>query len=505
MLVFKIAWRNILRHKGKSIVIGSILFLGALIMTLGNATAIGMQKGVEENIVRGFTGHIILVSDQETKDNVLFTPMAKPLKILREYNRLSEVLRGQEYVQDFIPMTRGGVAILGGSGMNFLLTFGCNFEDFQRVFSHPVEVVEGRLLANGDHGLLINEKARQNQHKMQGYWLVPAGYELDKDNLSKEALAELPGLALKNELELGGFGEPNSTDMSLPIRAITRFKSLNNLMQEISIMDIESFRQIFGYYTAADMVQELPPEQEQLLASGEEDLFSSADIFSSGSGSTSTVAELEETIHAVAAPARAIDYDNAAYNYVSILLKPGEDVNKAVARTQKLMKDNGLPVKVLSWKKASGQVAQISDILRMVINVFVLLLFFVAIIIIMNTLSMTALERTEEFGMMRAVGARKGFITRMFLSETVALSAIFGGAGILVGALVAWIFHPLGISSGESEILELLFGGEVFQPTLGVGGVVSGIVALGVVTVLAVLYPLFVARRITPLDAINRH
>jgi ABC-type antimicrobial peptide transport system permease subunit len=86
-----------------------------------------------------------------------------------------------------------------------------------------------------------------------------------------------------------------------------------------------------------------------------------------------------------------------------------------------------------------------------------------------------------------------------------ALSAVFGGAGILVGALVAWIFQPLGLSSGESEILELLFGGKVFQPTLGVGGVVGGIAALGVVTVLAVLYPLVVARRITPLDAINRH
>jgi ABC-type lipoprotein release transport system permease subunit len=505
MLVFKIAWRNILRHKGKSIIIGSILFLGALIMTLGNATAIGMQKGVEQNIVRSFTGHIILVSDQETKDNVLFTPMAKPLKILRDYDRISAVLRQQDYVKDFIPMTRGGVAILGGSGMNFLLTFGCNFDDFQRVFGSPVEAVEGQLLTNGDHGLLVNEKSRQNQHKMQGYWLVPAGYDLDKDNLSKEARADLPGLPLKSDLALGGFVEPNSTDLTLPVRAITRFKSLNNLMQEISIMDIESFRQIFGYYTAADVVQELPPEQEALLASGEEDLFGSADIFASGSSTTSTVTELEKTIHAEARPSAKINYDNAAYNYVSVILKPGEDLGAAVARTRELMKDNGLPVKVLSWKQASGQVAQISDILRVVINVFVILLFFVAVIIIMNTLSMTALERTEEFGMMRAVGARKGFITRMFLSETLALSAIFGGAGILIGALVAWIFQPLGISSGESEILELLFGGKVFQPTLGVGGVVGGIVALGVVTVLAVLYPLFVARRITPLDAINRH
>ena len=45
----------------------------------------------------------------------------------------------------------------------------------------------------------------------------------------------------------------------------------------------------------------------------------------------------------------------------------------------------------------------------------------------------------------------------------------------------------------------------MFQPTLGVGGLVIGVVGLGIVTVLAVIYPLIVARKITPLDAINRH
>ena len=58
MFILKIAWRSILRHKAKSIIIGTILFLGAFIMTLGNATAIGMSRGVEENMVRSFTGHI---------------------------------------------------------------------------------------------------------------------------------------------------------------------------------------------------------------------------------------------------------------------------------------------------------------------------------------------------------------------------------------------------------------------------------------------------------------
>jgi len=135
----------------------------------------------------------------------------------------------------------------------------------------------------------------------------------------------------------------------------------------------------------------------------------------------------------------------------------------------------------------------------------VVLLFFVAIIIIMNTLSMNALERTEEFGMMRAVGARKSFITKMFLAETFSLSFIFGGIGIMVGIIVTWIIRPLQISSGGNEIFELLFGGEVFRPSLGFAGLVTGVVGLAVVTVLAVIYPVVVARKITPLDAINRH
>jgi ABC-type antimicrobial peptide transport system permease subunit len=172
---------------------------------------------------------------------------------------------------------------------------------------------------------------------------------------------------------------------------------------------------------------------------------------------------------------------------------------------QTLMKDNNLNIKVLTWKQASGQVAAISDILQIIILVFVILLFFVAVIIIMNTLSMTAMERTEEFGMMRAVGAQKSFITKMFLSETFSLSFVFGGFGILLGIIITWIIRPLNITSGGNEIFELLYGGEIFQPILGGLGLVYAIVSLGIVTVCAVILPVLVARKITPLDAINRH
>ena len=114
--------------KEKVLLLG--VFFGAFIMVLGNATSIGMKRGIEKNMVKSFTGHVILVSDEEPKDNVLFTPMAKPLKILKEYVNINKALSTQDYINDYIPMTRGGVALLGGGQMSFLLTFGCNFEDF---------------------------------------------------------------------------------------------------------------------------------------------------------------------------------------------------------------------------------------------------------------------------------------------------------------------------------------------------------------------------------------
>ncbi len=503
MLTLKIAWRSLLRHKAKSLVIGIILFLGAFIMTLGDATAIGMRRGIEENVVKSLTGNVVLVSDEETKDNVLFTPMMKPLKILKDYDQVRDVLKQQSYVKDFLPMTRGGVSILGGQEMSFMGTIGVNFDDFQRVFGSPIKPVEGHLLHGGEHGIMLNVQGRKDQYKSQGYWLVPQGAQLDKGNLSDEAKKET-NLEVKNSLALEGFGEANSTNMDVPVVGIMRFKSLNTLFQQVTIMDIETYRQLFGYFTAEDVAEKLPAREDALLAAGEDSLFGAGDIYATGK-TTSNIAQLEKDIRAPQSVAPKINFDEAAYNYVSVLLQPGMSTDKAVAKLKQVMKDNNLPVKVLSWKKAAGQLASTSDVLQIIIYVFVILLFFVAIIIIMNTLSMNALERTEEFGMMRAVGAQKNFVTKMFLAETFSLAFVFGGAGIVIGVVGTWIVRALHIGSAGNEIFELLFGGEIFRPTLGFAGLVVGIIGLAAVTVLAVLYPVRVARKITPLDAINRH
>jgi putative ABC transport system permease protein len=121
----------------------------------------------------------------------------------------------------------------------------------------------------------------------------------------------------------------------------------------------------------------------------------------------------------------------------------------------------------------------------------------------MNTLSMAAMERVSEIGMMRAVGAKKRFVSTMFLAETAMLSGVFGGAGIGLGIGAVWGLSALQIAS-KNEMMQLFYGGDTFHPMLSAWDILICVGALIGVTILSVIYPVIVARRITPLDAITR-
>lgn len=77
---------------------------------------------------------------------------------------------------------------------------------------------------------------------------------------------------------------------------------------------------------------------------------------------------------------------------------------------------------------------RITDVVRLGISAIALI---VGAIAVANTVLMSVFERTREFGLVRAVGARPRFLFAVVLTESVLLSIVGGAAGVALGWLGA--------------------------------------------------------------------
>jgi ABC-type lipoprotein release transport system permease subunit len=131
------------------------------------------------------------------------------------------------------------------------------------------------------------------------------------------------------------------------------------------------------------------------------------------------------------------------------------------------------------------------------------LFLFMAGLIIINTMLMTVMERTQEFGMLGAMGMRNRGIISLIISE----GLIIGLVGALIGAVIGsgfaiWL-EKTGLNMAKAvEGMDWPISG-VFYPDWQVTHALIGI-ALGVLTAgLATLLPARRAVRMRPAEALR--
>ncbi|MBN2188398.1 MAG: FtsX-like permease family protein [Chitinispirillaceae bacterium] len=512
-LIAKIAWRNIMRHRGKSLIIGSILFIGALLMTVGNGVISGMDRGLKKNIVEGFCGDAVLVSDKQESDNVFLDMMGKAVEPVAHYKAIDSVLKTVAYVNKWLPMGKNfAIALNEDGGMaDGVFVLGVKLKEYRAFFGENLKVIEGAIPKDNSRPfVLIPTGWRKIYAEYYSFLLSPEGSRIDTSTLSKEIKENLSEMGSKHDVVYMGMNADNSTtDVRMPIRAIVKYRSFNSIWGQFPILDIESYRQCLGYFTSQETSAPVRKESLDLLATSDEsldDMFGEGDLVTVQKRGGQTPQMLEAGSLAVAkdtALRGVVDLDAGVFNMVLVRFNQGVNLDKAVKQLNDELKRRGLGVRAISWKKATGMIGSMAVLIKSALFVFVMFLFFVAIIIIVNTLSMAAIERTSEIGMMRAIGARRGFIRLMFLGETSVLSAVFGGAGIVVGIIAVNIIATFNITT-DNDMVQLLYGGDTFRPLLSLVDVLLAVVQLVIVTVLAVLYPIRVASSITPLDAVSR-
>jgi hypothetical protein len=381
----------------------------------------------------------------------------------------------------------------------FAYLIGVDFAEYRKMFPDNFKIIEGRYPLPGERALLFPDFAREEFYNFYNTWFLPEGGKLVKENLTKEALAAINTLPVSSSVVMLGMssGINSTNDIRFPLKGIIRYGALNKIFGHFCLVDIESYRECLGYFTAADMAAQVPKEEKKLLGMEGADLDS---MF----GGDMVESSYKAAPKPRAAPAAAVKKaEDGVYNAVFIKLNPGVTYKAALARLNPALSEGGTGVRAITWNKASGPMGGMALIIKGALFLFVTLLFCVAVIIIVNTLSMSALERASEIGMMRAVGAQKTFIAGMFLGETAILSFVFGSGGILAGILVVRVIPFLKITTAN-DMLQLLYGGNFFNPLLSFSGIALTAFQLLVVTVIAALYPMRVAGNITPLDAISR-
>ena len=176
--------------------------------------------------------------------------------------------------------------------------------------------------------------------------------------------------------------------------------------------------------------------------------------------------------------------------------------NAIIEELNQKFKEAGLDVYAMDWKAAAYSYSGSVEGIGLVFNILIIILAIVVFIIIMNTMIVSVIERTGEIGTMRAIGAERKFVRRLFFSETFFLTSISSLAGVILSFIIMAIFNSLNITITNSIAKMILGGGLLrFSPTVGII-LCTIIIAVGG-SVLSNLYPVSSALKITPLKALN--
>jgi putative ABC transport system permease protein len=139
---------------------------------------------------------------------------------------------------------------------------------------------------------------------------------------------------------------------------------------------------------------------------------------------------------------------------------------------------------------------------RVVVNILSTFALFIGMFIIYNSFAIAVTQRRYEIGVLRALGATRRQISRLFLMESVVEGIVGSAVGVVLGELIA---HTLmGTMSG---LIELFYGtAQTGHPTLAADPLqVAGALAIGVLTsVIAAWIPAREATRVDPVVALQK-
>ena len=508
----KLALRNLKEHKSKTVIISLFLIFGIAIVIMGNSFLESINKGLEKDFKENYTGDITIsikpkkgqTIDIFSASSSSFTMSMDDFKIpaIPDLESVMNVVNTTKGISKNTKLISSQVLVMYGTEIDFnaFTEEGLGFDDM------PIAM----LFAGEDETYW---DTFQGIHFIEGTYPSPNTNEVIIDTRVKSAYESI----YKRELKVG-----DEIAMSSPLGTTIRdavvcgiFKPANEYSAMFqSVYSNPSFARSFADLTFGSVIDEninyddsfdydniSNLSEDDLFGGSSDDDFFSDDIedidllssdfdFDSILGDTTRRDELNKT-------------DDGAWQFVLMKVDNPFNTNKIIDELNNRFKEEEINARAMGWKLAAASYAYTVEGVGLIFNILIIILGVVVFIIIMNTMTISIIERTGEIGTMRAIGAPKGFVRKLFYTETLLLTSVSCLIGIALAFIIMAIFNSCNIAITNSIAKMILGGGLLhFSPTWPI--IINTILVALCGSLLSNIYPVKSALKITPLKALSK-
>lgn len=179
-----------------------------------------------------------------------------------------------------------------------------------------------------------------------------------------------------------------------------------------------------------------------------------------------------------------------------------KDYQKKMQDTRKA-KWRGMFVDVSTMYEIAEMVLQLEGALNMITMVAVLILFFIILIGVVNTMRMTIRERTREIGTIRAIGMQSKAVRNTFILETFFLTLFACITGIIVGLLAVGGLTLIRIDT--SSILGILLLDKHLHLVPSLNSILSNLILILIIAAFTAYFPSKKAAKMKAADALRHY
>jgi putative ABC transport system permease protein len=494
-MVLKLALRNVLAHKRRTLLIGLILGFGAMLIALGGALAATISGSLKTRYMDSFTADAIISAKANPAPSLAPRMsggggMQAAAPEIPEFEAIEAFVSGhpsvkasspqlQTYGDASLPVGKDGTS--SGQSMRLIL-MGIDPEAYASVFSGHWEMVSGTQPAPGSTGLWLSEQRIQMITNMLG---TPAPLVVGDDIVVS---CQTPSAGIKIRI--------------LPILGIFRLVNADPQLSNVAYADASSVQLLLGMNAALDAGDAV----QQPSAAPAADPFEDVNLFAEDPADADTGAiDPESLVGMINASASAAGSGGPAprFQFLLVRLREGASYPAFASDVNEFARTEGLSLSVTDWSAGAGNFGKLAQAVQMIFNVLIVAVILVSLFVVTNSIVISVMERIPEVGTLRALGGQRKLVRRMVLSETLIVAAVFGLAGAACAAAAGAAINASCVPL-DDIFLQGLLGGKTLTIFLSAATFLKALVIVAVTGIAASLYPVAIAVKIRPVTAMSK-